>query len=158
MSRDSQNFYKHRMDAEPDAEDSVRYSLTFRSIHWANFNSTHVVGDSNFGRVKFGEGRGKVGKSTPGEVAWAAKVQNIDPLKCTSFQNIIVMCGTNNLKEESISSEDILSRYINATRASLSRFDYSIRNAISLYARYCPLDVIILIPKLMRSIDCYMTT
>ena len=51
MTRHSQDFYKHQIKADPGQENSRRYSLTFRAIHWSNFNSTLLVGDSNFGKI-----------------------------------------------------------------------------------------------------------
>ena len=65
MKRSSQNFHKHHIDANPN--NLVRYSITFRSIHWTYLNSLYAVGDSNFGKIQFGEGKGKVGKSTHGK-------------------------------------------------------------------------------------------
>ena len=112
MTRESQNSFTHHMDAEPELPDNaVRYSLTFRRVHWTNLNSTYMVGDSNFGRIKFGEGRSHVGKSTPGCVGWAPHVDDIDPLKCASFQNIMVMCGTNDLKGDTIANNAIKQIY-----------------------------------------------
>ena len=50
--------YKHQV--LPNESNTVRYSITLRSVHWTNFNSTYAVGDSNFGGIEFGSGRGKV--------------------------------------------------------------------------------------------------
>ena len=52
MERSSQNYYKHQIDANPN--NTVRYSITFRSIHWTYLNSLYAVGDSNFGKIQFG--------------------------------------------------------------------------------------------------------
>ena len=97
MSRQSQNFYKHHV--LQNNSDQVRYSITFRCVHWTFYNSTYAVGDSNFGRIEFGSGRGKVGTATPGIRDWAACVKDIVPTKCASYRNIVVMCGTNDLKD-----------------------------------------------------------
>lgn len=110
MSRHSQNFFKHSMEPEEDLPDGVRYSLTFRAVHWSNFNSTLLVGDSNFGKVRFGVGKGKVGAATPGKREWAPTVNAIDPLKCSSYRNVVFMVGTNDLKNR-ISDEQIRSVY-----------------------------------------------
>ena len=96
MTRSSQNFYKHQIDVNPN--NSVRYSITLRSIHWTYLNSLYAVGDSNFGKIQFGEGKGKVGKSTPGKRDWAATVSDIDPSKSMSYKNVVSMVGTNDLK------------------------------------------------------------
>ena len=113
MTRHSQDFFKHSMSAEQDSEETpggVRYSLTFRALHWSNFNSTILIGDSNFGQIKFGEGKGKVGGSTPGVRMWAPTIDKVDPLSCTSFRNVVLMVGTNNLKNE-ITDEEIKNLY-----------------------------------------------
>ena len=113
MSRDSQNFFRHFIDAALEEEDdATRYSLTFRSIHYTNLNSTFLVGDSNFGQIKFGAGKGFVGASTPGIRTFAKGVDEINPLLSTSYKNIVIMCGTNNLKQEEVQTrEDIVNIY-----------------------------------------------
>ena len=101
MTRQSQNFYKHQV--LPNESNTVRYSITLRCVHWTNFNSTYyAVGDSNFGGIEFGSGRGKVGK------AWAACVKDIVPTKCASYRNVVIMCGTNDLKNN---KNDVLGTY-----------------------------------------------
>ena len=106
MSRDSQNAYRH--EVKPTAGNNLRYSLTFRCVHWTHLNSTYAVGDSNFGKIKFGEGKSYIGKATPGKLDFAAKIENIEPSKCQSFSNVVIMCGTNNLKEPNV---DVLASY-----------------------------------------------
>ena len=106
MSRGSQNVFRHEI--LPNPTNTIRYSLTFRCVHWTHLNSTYAVGDSNFGRIKFGEGKGCVGKSTPGLKEFAPTVESIDPTKCMSHSNIVVMCGTNNLKQDDV---DVLTTY-----------------------------------------------
>ena len=96
MSRSSQNSFKHHID--PDPNNSIRYSITVRSVHWTYLNSLYAVGDSNFGKIQFGEGKGKVGKATPGKRDWAATVSDIVPSKCMSYKNVVTMVGTNDLK------------------------------------------------------------
>ena len=72
--------------------------MTFRAIHWTNFNSTALIGDSNFGQIQFGDGKGKVGASTPGVRLWAPTIKEIDPLCSSSYRNTVLMVGTNDLK------------------------------------------------------------
>ena len=110
MTRHSQDFYKHQIKTDPGQENSRRYSLTFRAIHWSNFNSTLLVGDSNFGKIQFGVGKGKVGQATPGFRSFVPQVEDIDPLACTSYKNIVVMAGTNDLKKN-MTDEGILELY-----------------------------------------------
>ena len=106
MTRQSQKFYKHHV--LPNNSDNVRYSITLRCVHWTNFNSTYAVGDSNFGGLEFGSGRGKVGTATPGFRDWAACVKDIIPTKCAPYRNVVVMCGTNDLK---INNNNVLETY-----------------------------------------------
>ena len=111
MTRASQEFFKHSIKEETAGDLGVRYSLTFRSVHWSNFNSTVLVGDSNFGPIHFGTGRGKMGQATPGVRLWAATVDDIDPLSCVGFRNVVVMEGTNNLKSDEMDDEGIRELY-----------------------------------------------
>ena len=107
MSQHSQNFYKHHVIQ--NSLELTRYSITLRSVHWAFYNSTYyAVGDSNFGRIEFGSGRGKVGKATPGMRDWAPCVKDIKPSRCASYRNVVLMCGTNDSKD---SQCDILKTY-----------------------------------------------
>ena len=122
MSRHSQDFFKHGIKKQDDPSLGVRYSLTFRAIHWSNFNSTALIGDSNFGPINFGEGKGKLGQSTPGVRIWSPTIEKIDPLSCTSFKNVVLMVGTNDLKMENVTDEQIHSLYKNyKTKVSLIR-------------------------------------
>ena len=110
MTRHSQDFFKHQIKPEPEQDDSIRYSLTFRSIHWSNFNSTLLVGDSNFGKIQFGVGKGKVGQATPGFRSFVPQVADIDPISCTPFRNVVIMAGTNDLKKD-MTEKEILELY-----------------------------------------------
>lgn len=112
MTKHSQSFFKHSIDhEEPSAQVGIRYSLTFRAIHWSNFNSTILLGDSNFGKVHFGEGRGKMGQATPGLRTFAPTVEEIDPLSCVGFRNVVAMVGTNNLKLDRMDDNGIQELY-----------------------------------------------
>ena len=96
MSRDLQNQYTHQILPSPN--NSLRYSITFRCVHWKYLNSTYFTGDSNFGKLKLGEGRGTIGASTPGFKDFTPTVDKINPNKCASYKNTVIMCGTNDLK------------------------------------------------------------
>ena len=63
MTRTSQAYYSHRIDAENC--DDVRYSLTFRHINKQFTQSTIIIGDSNTSNFKFGEGTGTFGAILP---------------------------------------------------------------------------------------------
>ena len=106
MSCDFQNHYTHQILPNPD--NALRYSITFRCIHWKNLNSTYFTGDSNFGKLKLGEGRGTIGAATPGFKDFVATVDKLKPAKCSSFRNTVVMCGTNDLK---LPNADVLNIY-----------------------------------------------
>jgi alkylated DNA repair dioxygenase AlkB len=111
MTRNSQDFWKHSVEKDPNISAAVRYSLTFRSIHWSNFNSTALIGDSNFGPINFGSGKGKLGASTPGSRFWCPTIDKVDPLEYTSFKNVVLMVGTNNLKLEEVDDKEIKELY-----------------------------------------------
>ncbi len=65
-----------------------------------------LIGDSNFGKIRFGEGKGTIGRSTPGYRAWAPEVKSIDPAASASYKRVAVMVGTNDLKPSEISSDE----------------------------------------------------
>lgn len=98
MTRVSQDIFRHRIDPDETAENVTRYALTFRVIDWTYVNSTIMYGDSNFGKVKFGKERNQVGKATPGYRGWASHVNKIEPTKCMSYRNVVLMCGTNDMR------------------------------------------------------------
>ena len=110
MSRDSQNFYQHRIDKDP-LFTGVRYSITFRCVHWTFLNSTCIIGDSNTANIKFGADKKQVGPSTPGKQVFAAVVEDIDPKCYVSYSNVVVMVGINNLKGSNISPADVENLY-----------------------------------------------
>ncbi len=108
MSRQSQAVYKHRINKDTEFEGKIRYSITIRAVHWSFLNSTIIVGDSNSRPIVFGEGRGKVGKSTPGQRVEAIHIKDIDPAICACYSNVVIMAGTNDLKEKTLDSSEIL--------------------------------------------------
>ncbi len=102
MTRKSQDFFEHRID-KGSVTSGVRYSLTFRSVDWKNRNSTCLIGDSNTGQLKFGSSKhGSFGELMPGQRFWAATIEKINPLDCCAYNNIVVMCGINDLKDERV--------------------------------------------------------
>ena len=111
MTRMSQNFFKHAVKKSENISAALRYSLTFRAVHWSNFNSTVLVGDSNFKLVKFGSGKGRMGASTPGVRCWAPTVDEINPLSCMNFRNVVLMAGTNDLKLKEVTDASIIEIY-----------------------------------------------
>ena len=134
--RHSQDFYKHQIKAEPDQANGPRYSLTFRSIHWSNFNSTMLIGDSNFGKIQFGTGKGKVEQATPRFRSFNPKTSDIDPLACTSYRNVVVMTGTNDLKKNNLSDTEILDLY-KVYKTKISQIKNITQIVKYLFALYC---------------------
>ncbi len=115
MSRKSQGIYKHAIDKNTSwGPNDVRISLTFRSVHWRNNNSTVIVGDSNTAGLKFatfGDGastefKGTFGNAMPGKRIEAFTVGDLDPSQCVGYNNIVVHCGINNVRKPEIKSED----------------------------------------------------
>ena len=106
MSRHSQDFFKHRIDNKNmNINKGVRYSLTFRSVDWRYRNSTCIIGDSNTGKLKFGTTGASFGAATPGKrIIWAPDVDKIDPTCCSSYTNIVLLCGINDIRHNSVNS------------------------------------------------------
>ena len=102
MTRKSQDFFKHRI--EPGSlNNGVRYSLTFRALDWRNKNSTVILGDSNTCGLKFGTSRGTTfGSNMPGKQEFQPHVKDINPLDAISYQNVVVMCGINDIRQPSV--------------------------------------------------------
>ena len=106
MSQQSQCFWTHRIDkgdvlADDNEEDTIRYSLTFRSVGDRYRNSTIIQGDSNTKYLKFGPGKGHFGYYLPGQRVETYHIKNIDPVSCIGYQNIILHVGINDLLDTS---------------------------------------------------------
>ena len=115
MSRKSQAWFKHEIvDAETCQE---RFSITLRRINANNKRSILLMGDSNSKAIKFGSGAGTVGEKYPGKRIKAAKIDEIDPRECVGFANIVLACGTNDLRPSSVIGEP--KRYISGLVDSL---------------------------------------
>lgn len=103
MTRKSQAWYKHEiLDAESCQE---RFSITLRRVNANNKRSTLLIGDSNSKEIKFGSGPGTVGERYPGRRVKASKINNIDPSMCVDYANIVIACGTNDLRPTSIKGD-----------------------------------------------------
>ena len=112
MTRKSQDFFQHCIDRGSISE-GIRYSVTFRSINWRNRNSTCIAGDSNTGSLRFGSSkRGSFGELMPGQKFWAPKINDIDPKLCCSYNNVVVLCGINDIRSPSVNHpHDVHSLY-----------------------------------------------
>ena len=104
MSKSSQHYWTHRME-EIDLEDSSRISVTFRSVGQNYRNSTVILGDSNTKHLKFGTGvrgeKGTFGYKLPGKRIETFHIRNLDPYQCIGYQNIVIHCGINDLRDSS---------------------------------------------------------
>ena len=104
MSKSSQHYWTHQME-EIDMEDTVRISVTFRSVGDNFKNSTVILGDSNTKHLKFSTGergeKGTFGYRMPGKRVEAFHIREIDPHKCIGYQNIVIHCGINDLRNSS---------------------------------------------------------
>ena len=88
MTRKSQGFFKHSIPKNSAiTENQTRISLTFRSVHWRNNNSTVIMGDSNTGGLKFAkfgaepttDFKGTFGNAMPGKCVEAFTIGDLDP-------------------------------------------------------------------------------
>ena len=115
MTKKSQFWYQHEiLDAVVCEE---RFSITLRHVDVKNRRSILIVGDSNSKDIKFGSGAGTVGEKYPGKRIKAANIQNIDPRECVGFANVVIACGTNDLRPSEIVGEP--SEHISKLFASL---------------------------------------
>ena len=75
-----------------------------------------LIGDSNSaGKLKFGEGKGTLGKALPGVDRFCATVEDLPDTNCDLFINItdvIIAVGTNNMKNDSC-NPTVLARNLN---------------------------------------------
>lgn len=115
MTRRSQEHYKHSI--LPGQIENVRYSLTFRCVSWRYRNSTILLGDSNTGKLKFGEEKGTFGKATPGKRVWVPTIDKIDPNVTTGYSNIVILCGINDIRHSNVRTQaDIHNIYLEFKR------------------------------------------
>ena len=104
MTRRSQEVFEHLI--KPGSIDSgTRYSFTFRCVSWVNKNSTCLMGDSNTGLLKFGDDkRGTFGKLMPGQKFWSPRIEDLDPVSCMGYANVVLLCGINDIKQPDVES------------------------------------------------------
>ena len=104
MSKSSQHYWTHRME-EIDLGNVARISVTFRSVGDNFKNSTVILGDSNTKYLKFSTGvrgeKGTFGYKMPGKRVETFHIRNIDPSHCIGYQNILIHCGINDLRDSS---------------------------------------------------------
>ena len=122
MTRSSQAFYTHQIDAEPDT--TLRYSITLRYVEPKFRKSTIILGDSNSKYLQFGEGMGTFGKAQPGKRVKAARVSDINPCDCAAYSNVVLMAGTNNLWPKYISSRSDVEQVFETVRDKIDAIRY----------------------------------
>ena len=123
MSRQSQGCFKHQVKKDSSwTGNDFRLSLTFRSVHWRNNNSTILMGDSNTGGLKFAsfgksspshDLNGTFGNALPGKRVPAFVVDEINAEQCVGYNNIVIHCGLNDVrKTDVVSHDDVRAIYI----------------------------------------------
>ena len=93
----SQYYWTHRIDKRSIDPNSVRYSLTLRTVGKYH-NSVLIIGDSNTRHVHFYNTPGKrtvLGKEITGKRYPAYHVGEIDATQCIGYRNIIYHVGIN---------------------------------------------------------------
>ena len=104
MSRASQAWFSHQItDADTCGE---RFSVTLRKINSLNTRSTLIIGDSNSKDIKFGSGRGFIGEKYPGKRVKSAKIKDINPADCVAYSNVVLTCGTNDLRVTEVDTDN----------------------------------------------------
>ena len=117
----SKEFYNHRID-QGAVGSGLRYSLTFRSIGRLNRNATCILGDSNTAGLKFGsDPRRSFGSSLPGKRFPAPLLDNVNPYNSCGYSNVVLMCGINNLKSDSIKTPHNVREVYNSLVSKVSQ-------------------------------------
>ena len=106
MTRRSQEVFDHMIE-RGSIKSGVRYSLTFRCVSWTNKNSTCLLGDSNTGLLRFGDdSRGTFGKLMPGRKFWSPRIEDINPVSCMGYANVVLLCGINDIKQPDVANKN----------------------------------------------------
>ena len=96
-----------------------------------------IIGDSNTQDIKFGSGEGNVGESYPGKRIKATHINQINPPDCIGYSNIVLACGTNDLRVPNIKHQSEINQLVNKLRCKLSEIK-----------ALCPKSKIIVLPVL----------
>ena len=83
--------------------------------------STIVLGDSNTGKLKFGDGRGTFGHLIPGRRKEVLFIEGIDPLDCCGYKNIFIHCGINSIKHYAINTSERIDDYFNKFKEKINQ-------------------------------------
>ena len=117
MSRSSQAWYKHGIEKADESD--ARFSVTMRCVSERNKRSLLILGDSNTSNITFGSGKGKVGETYPGERLKAARIKDIDPSSCIGYSNVVIVCGTNDLRDKYIKSDQDIIQLVDLMRSKV---------------------------------------
>ena len=121
MSRRSQEVFDHQIE-RGSVSGGVRYSLTFRSVCWKNKNATCLLGDSNTGLLRFGsDKRGTFGELMPGQKFWAPRIQDIDPVSCMGYANVVLLCGINDVRQPDVTSKNAVAECYNKLKLKVNQ-------------------------------------
>ncbi len=91
--------------------------------------SVLLIGDSNTKNIVFGSGAGKVGETYPGHRVKAAKIEHIEPAACIGYTNVIIACGTNNLRPENLRSDEDIHHLVNTLHEKISAIKHLCPNS-----------------------------
>ena len=121
MTRRSQEVFEHLI--KPGSIDSgTRYSFTFRCVSWVNKNSTCLMGDSNTGLLKFGDNkRGTFGKLMPGQKFWSPRIEDLDPVSCMGYANVVLLCGINDVRQPDVESHNDIAGCYNKLKLKIKQ-------------------------------------
>ena len=149
MTKSSQDYYTHQIKQESDS--TLRYSLTFRNVGPQFRKSTIVIGDSNAKFLSFGEGKGTFGRGCPGKVMKASRVADVNPHDCMGYNNIVLLVGTNDLREKFISDRGDIIRVVDTLREKVDTIRQLRRNAKIVLLPVLPTRY----SNMNRGIQCY---
>lgn len=151
MTRKSQLFFKHHIEVG-SVSSGVRYSLTFRSVSWRNRNATCIIGDSNTGSLKFGSDRARTfGDLLPGKQIFAPVIDKINPYDASSYNNVVIMCGINDIKVDGVKNKDDLRNIYNKLKSKIEQIQ-TINSKSHIYI--CPV-LPTKIAELNRKVVCF---
>ena len=112
FSRKSQAVWSHGIEKSAEFQ-GVRFSITLRTIGKRYNRSTIILGDSNTKNLKFGEGTGTFGFNMPGEQIYTPLIEDMDPWACVGYNNVILHCGINNIKNHNANVQHCADKFIN---------------------------------------------
>jgi len=121
MSRASQQLWKHQIREGTLQESEVRYSLTFRMVSERFLRSTVILGDSNTAKLKFGVGKGTFGQLIPGQRVKTIFIEDINPLSCCGYKNIIIHCGINSIKHYRVKNREMVEEHFDDLKSKLEQ-------------------------------------